>query len=515
MSDGKDTKIFKSPRSLIKSPRFHDPITNLIFPGSPSIKTSHDVVSQEQVLDEVVDIIVAEEKNVWITGLILLSFSVLCWVSSVQLLNNVMKKTDFDHPLLAAYLNGGLFILFGIRPLIREWWSTLTRLGNLSIYNIGAEPENAAETESCLPNGNSPPYIIESDANSSFSQLETPKVQLSHHEIIKVSACSALLYFTCCFLGSSALKYTSASNQTVLATSSSVFSLIIGVALKFEKFTVGKVISVFCSMGGIALITFSTNASNYNILSALVSPDKFGDLLAICGACAFSGFLAILRLKLGEQTDSERDSLVYGYLGLLTLVLGFPVLLVFDFFNWEKLSLPENHIILLMLFLSSFLNCLSDYCGSCASLITSPLSVSLSLSAAIPITMLIDSYFYGGSNFSIQYLTGVVLIIASFVFTNVSNKNEIVENAIENAIEEAINYDEQLSFILSPRLLATDSNHTATISDSNHYSNSAASDIPGLSIDHSILDSMEELPHQRLVVTGGQNHKYFFREITD
>ncbi|GAV29780.1 hypothetical protein PMKS-003283 [Pichia membranifaciens] len=426
-----------------------------------------------------------------------------------------MKKTDFDHPLLAAYLNGGLFIVFGFKPLVREWWNIFTRAGNQHSHTDGTEPENATETERCFTRENPQPYVIENDAASNYSQLETPKVQLSHHEIIKVSAFSALLYFTGCFLGSSALKYTSASNQTVLATSSSVFSLIIGVILKFEKFTIGKVISVFCSMSGIALITLSTNASDYSILSTLLNTDKFGDLLAICGACAFSGFLAVLRLKLGEQTDSERDSLVYGYLGFLTLVMGFPVLLVFDFFKWERLSLPQNHIILLMLFLSSFLNCLSDYCGSCASLITSPLSVSLSLSAAIPITMLIDSYFYGGSNFSIQYLTGIVLIIASFVFTNVSNKNEIVETAIENAIEEAINYDEQLSLVLSPRLHPTGSNYTVTNSDNNHYFNSAPSDIPGLSIDHSILDTTEEHLHQRLVVTGGQNHKYFFREITD
>lgn len=509
MADSKSPKFFKSPRSLIRSPKFHDPITNLIFPASPSIKTNNDVVSQGQILDEVVDIIVTEEKSVWITGLILLSFSVLCWVASVQLLNNIMKKTDFEHPLLAAYLNGGLFILFGIKPLVCDWWNALQKLNRRS--NIAE-----SETEPCCAEENHSPYVIEHDDESHYSLLDTPKVQLSHREIMKVGAFAALLYFTSCFLGSSALKYTSASNQTVLATSSSVFSLIIGVALKFEKFTLGKVISVVCSMFGIGLITFSSKAlkeSSFIAFSTSLASDKIGDLLAIFGAASYSGFLALLRVKLGEQTDSEHDSLVYGYLGFLTFILGFPILLIFHFFKWERLSLPDNNIILLMLFMASFLNALSDYCGSCASLITSPLSVSLSLSAAIPITMLLDSYFYGGSNFSLQYLAGIVLIIASFVFTNVSNKNEIVENAIDSAIEEAINHDEHLTAILSPRLLPTDS-HTATTTPTARY-NDTTTDIPGLSIDQSINSLNEELPQQRLVVTGGQNHKYFFREVPD
>lgn len=516
MPDFKDGKVFKSPKSLIKSPRFHEPLSSLIFTGSPTTRAypEDDRISQDQILEEAVDIIVTEEKNVWITGLIFLIFSVSSWIISVQLLNNIMKKTSFDHPLFSSYFNGGMFILFGIKPLLADWKKGIqqTRNNNNSINNNNTENEN----ESFIPhnNNNNSSYNSNNDNTSIF---ETPKVVLSHKEILIVSAFAALLYFGNCFLGSSALKYTTASNQTILATSSSVFSLVLGVILKFEKFTIGKLISVICSMLGILFITFASTVSNpmpiysksdFQFFISLTT-ENLGNILAIIGSLSYSGFLALFRAKLGEQTNTDSNSLVYGYMGFFTFVFGLPVLYIFNYFDWEHFTLPEDKIILLMVLLSSLLGTLSDYFASLASLITSPLTVSLSLSTAIPITMFLDSYYNEGVNFTFRYWIGIILIISSFVFTNIENQNEIVETAIENAIEEAINHDEQLSLLLSPHLSPYLSHHDTYV------------DIPGLSIDHNnnnnindILDENEQ-EHQRLVVTGGQNHKYFFREINE
>lgn len=500
MTDSKDPKqtvVFRSPKSLVKSPRFHDPITSLLFSKSPSLKSNcDDIIPEDEIFNEVVEIIAAEERNVWISGLILLFGTVFFWIISVQILSNVMKKTDFNHPLLAAYFNGGFFIFFGLRPVMADLWSMRKKILN---QNYSDTP--LVQDEIPIYDSNTNDIVFDGqDTVDSKILLTTPKIQLSHNSLIKVSLLAAFLYFLNCFLGSTSLKYTSASNQTILATSSSVFSLIIGVLLKFEKFTIGKVLSVFCSICGIILITFSSSSPDTLLWIKSLSSEELGDILATIGACSYSCFLALLRIKLGEQTNSENDSLLYGYIGLMTFLFGFPVLLIFDFFSWENLGLPDNKIIFVMLLLSSLLNALSDYCGSCAALITSPLSVSLSLSTAIPISMFLDSYFNGGLNFTLQYFIGIILILSSFIFINLSNEQEIVENAIGNAVEEAINYDEQLSVYLSPRLPPIHSK-----SD-----NIGGLEIPGLSIDHAIEESQP-----RLVITGGQNHKYFLRETRD
>lgn len=493
---------FRSPKSIfLKSPKLSDQITTLLFLSStsksPSLKTSNgdnlgneeisfddEIIPEDQIMNEVVDIIANEEKNVWIYGLVLLFFSVISWISAVQLLNNIMKKTNFDHPIFSAYLNGSFFILFGFKSLLNDF--KLKFFGS-NINNINV---NNNDTSSLLN---------DSDSQINESDLNTPNIQLSNNEIMKVGLYAAVLYFLNCFLGSAALKYTSASNQTILATSSSVFSLIIGVFFNIEKFTIGKLLSVGCSLLGISLITLSSTSDDlFSIF--LVPNERLGDILAIIGALSYSCFLILFKIKLGKQTNSDNDSLVYGYLGFFTIVFGYLILIISNYFNWESLSLPDNNSILFMFILSGFLNGLSDYLGSCASLITSPLSVSLSLSTAIPISMILDSYFYGGVNFTYKYLLGILLILSSFIFTNVENEKELLDQAIENAIDEAINYDEQLSVILSPTLKPHSNSPLLT----------SSFEIPGFSIDSNIDDHIYK---QRLIVTGGQNHKYFFREI--
>lgn len=507
LSDSREIKVFKSPKSLIKSPRFQD----ILFTRSPSLRTTNTnenfvtyddsenninddaIITEDQIYNEVVDIIVNEEQNIWIIGLLMLFACVIFWILSLQILNNVMKNTDFDHPLLAAYFNGSFFILFGLKPLFQDF----EKLVN---------PKNEkANDKLCVSNENYNSNDQNDNDSVDLGLLNTPNIRLSHSQIVKVSIVASFLYFLNCYLGSAALKYTSASNQTILATSSSIFSLIFGILFKIEKFTLTKSISVLCSMFGIILITSSTT-TNLDILS--LSREKFGDLLAIVGACSYSGFLTLLRIKLGEQTNSDSDSLLYGYMGFSTLIGILPILLIYNYFNWEPLILPDNIMILAMLLTSSLLNSLSDYFASKASLIASPLAVSLSLSMAIPVNMYLDSYFNSGLNFSIKYLVGITLIFSSFLIINISNENEIVENAIENAIEEAINYDENLSLLLSPNIKPTESNNNTPLLSA------AISSIPNLSI-NAVLDDSNLTNQPRLVVTGGQNHKYFFREIKD
>lgn len=461
MSNTRSPKLIKTPTFLVTSPRFQD-----MFVLSPQLGSHHDeTIPTDQVYNEVVDLIVTEEKIAWKAGLLILAASLFCWLSGLQIMNIIMKETEYDHPLFAAYLNGSFFLLFGMKQTfkdIRDYWK---------------------DTNSAKSNEDSP-LLVEPEI---IDKLNTPKVRLSHGDIVKVGMWSALFYFGNCYLGAAALKYTSASNQTIFSTTSAIWSLIIGILFKIERFTIGKVISVICSIIGIFMITFRDSIHAFT-----TGTDNFGDLIAIIGACSYSCFLIVLRLKLGEQTDSKNDSLLYGYIGLITLVLGFPVLLICNYFGWESLSLPNSKTLLSMFILSSILGTASDYFASKASVITSPLIVSLSLSIGIPINIMFDTFMYGSMNFTLGYFIGLCLILASFVFVSISDEQEIIEHAIEEALEEAIRHDENIIEVLSPRGDAVNTNDL----------------IPEISIS-------ENLATPRLVVTGGENHKYFFRELKD
>lgn len=479
-ADSRTLKL-RSPKSLLHSPRFHDPITNQVYVRSPSLKdlTPSIIDSEDQLVNDVQKIIKEQERSQWFLGLIYLFGLVSTWIVAVQISNNVMKRTQYDHPFIMAYTTGSFFFVFGFWTMVKDLFSRIKKYYRKSNGKLNIQNNTYGTVD---PNANNEQI----DNDSQIILVETPNVQLSYKDMVILGSTAAFFYYINCLLGTMCLRYTSASNQTILATTSSFFSLIVSVFVKIEKLTIGKIISIIISIIGVLCITLSSSEN----VAVKMEKAMLGDIMAVVGAFCYSCFLVVLRLKLGEETDSEKDKIVYGYIGLTTLVFGYPLLLIVDKLGFEPLELPQDINIFYMILLAAFLGSLSDYCGSVASLLTSPLLTSLSLSTAIPISMICDSFFYGGANLSIWYFTGIILIFTSFIFTNVSNEKEIVQEAIEEAIEEAIQHDELLTPLLSPMAPSL----------------TQVMDIPSLSIDQNVTE-------QQLVITGGHNHKYFIRDI--
>ena len=64
--------------------------------------------------------------------------------------------------------------------------------------------------------------------------------ELTPREVFILAFQIAVIYYSYNVLGMSALKFTSALNQTVMGSTTSMFTLIIGVILKTETFTIKK-----------------------------------------------------------------------------------------------------------------------------------------------------------------------------------------------------------------------------------------------------------------------------------
>ncbi|ODV86704.1 hypothetical protein CANARDRAFT_174765 [[Candida] arabinofermentans NRRL YB-2248] len=503
----------RSPVILLKSPRFS---SNLVL-KSPLQKDNMLEITDEEVVEEVMDIIKTEERRRWMSGLFYLFLVVATWVIAVQLTNNVMKNDDYDHPLFVAYINGSLFMVFGLGHGFSMIKSLFKRIFFRSFEHINLSP--GSNYGSCNENNSNQHQRMRNEAEV---VIHTPTMQLSTKQILILSCQAALIYYANAACATTSLKYTSASNQTILATTSSLFTLTVGSLVGVESFSIAKLASIMVSISGILMITMSDKeSSTVDLLNELKNP-LLGDLLSITAAFSYSCYLVLLRLRMGEETNPENDKLVFTFLGLFTLILVFPILLFADFVGFEELSLPENNTILMIIFISGLLNAISDYCSIMASLLTSPLMTSLSLSTAIPVSMICDSIFYNTVSTSVYYYFGIIMIFSSFVFMNMSNEDEIIKEAIDDAIEEAINVDEMLSPILSPYLHGQGQSNGLF----NFHSND---EIPGMSIDaasgsasfvnnEDIEDDISETPgHSHLgphvVVTGGYNHKYFIREV--
>ena len=146
-------------------------------------------------------------------------------------------------------------------------------------------------------------------------------------------------------------------------------------------------------------------------------------------------------------------------MGLITFVIGVPVLYVVDLLEIEKFQFPPpNNTILVSIFINGVFSVISDYTSVLAMLLTSPLVVSLTLTSVIPITIFIDYLVLISTGNSVKtsfvYVFGIVCILVAVVLVNVNitSENDLIEEVIEHALEEAIRNDEVMSPVLSPLL---------------------------------------------------------------
>ena len=103
-------------------------------------------------------------------------------------------------------------------------------------------------------------------------QLSDLPIQMTKKEIMLLSLQIAIIYYLYNVFVMECLKFTSASNQAILGTTTSSFTSIIGTFLKIDHFTFKKGLCIIFSTIGILLINFSESDEKGNIESPIFKP---------------------------------------------------------------------------------------------------------------------------------------------------------------------------------------------------------------------------------------------------
>lgn len=384
---------------------------------------------------EVIEIINEQEIRNYKIGVMFIIVAVSTWVIGLELVNSVLKGDNYVKPFMFAVVTGSCFTLNFIPEVFRF----------MAFWRKAAPQE---------------PEPVEGSSESLEKLFDEDEV-LATREIVSVAFQIAVIYYLYNVFTMVALQYTSASNETVLGSLTSVFTLFISAFLKLDKFTFKKALCVTVSIFGVFMVNFSESAKEND------SGNKFrpknpmlGNILALCGAFLYTSYLLVMKIRCGgSKSTNERQ--LFGVVGLFTIVLGVPVLFFANYFGIEKFEFPPpTNKILLLILINGVFSVVSDFSTIMAMLLTSPLVTSLSLSSAIPITICIDFiiiYFTeddpSGST-SFLYFLGIASILVAVVLININitSENELIEEVIEEALEEAIREDEVFSPIFSPIL---------------------------------------------------------------
>lgn len=495
---------------------------------------------------EVITYIQEQEKRNFRLGVVLIFVAIVTWLLGLELANAVLKGDAFNKPYLMAVVTGGGFLLnlvpelFGM--LLRPFRSDskdepASSLSNSFGNNIDSERDpltgtlHSINSNASADHGSLDDNLAEADLfekpEDAFSQAK----QLSTPEFLTLAAQVALIYlvYNVCIMLS--LQYTSASNQTVLGATTSMFTLVIGLLLRVDSFTLKKCFCTFASLAGVLLINYSEAPPADPDNKYTPKNPRLGNLLALCGACCYAVYLLVMKLRCGTGQRATNERLLFGVVGLMTLAAGVPVLWAVDYAGIEPFEVPwDTDGTWLVALSGAFFSVASDYITVLAMLLTSPLVASLSLTLSIPIAVFIDYVQGAQTGSSAMYGFGLVSILSSVVLINVNlttAEGELAEDAVEVALEEAIVADEVLSPVLSP-LLAAKIPRVRFLEQwsprglpfsrplDSHAAPTPLREVTGLSLAGEDIeeDLEEEEPSESaFMVYGGVNHMYHVRQL--
>lgn len=473
-------------------------IMTISLPKTPNMLLPQKTSDPEQV----VDLITEEEKRKYRAGIILLIISIGAWIVGLELVNGVLKSNEYRKPIFFAVITGSCFSLNLVYDVFKLFKGKLSKVHEL---------EPLLNTDKCNDHENT---------------------TLSLKEVLLISIQIATIYLFYNIFAMEALRFTSASNQTVIGSLTSMFTLLIGVIIGTERFSNIKVICVVVSCCGVFLVNLSSVGDSNGDHKYTPKNPKLGNVLALGGALFYAFYLLITKFKCGgSKTTNERR--LFGFVGVIILVMGAPILYIVDALGWEKFEFPPNNTILVIVVANGILTVVSDYTSILAMLLTSPLVVSLTLTSSIPITILIDCVVLMYSNEPINtssvYFLGIscIFVAVLLINVNVASENTLIEEVIENNLASAIQNDELMSPILSPLLGGsvshqhvksplqmifspemTDYDYTIPTVVTAFNLNANDESPPTRNLNHHPSFYTSETNAPTLLVSGGKNHNY-------
>ncbi|KAL2238665.1 thiamine-repressible mitochondrial transport protein THI74 [Sesamum indicum] len=214
------------------------------------------------------------------------------------------------------------------------------------------------------------------------------------------------------------LKYTSVTSNTILSSSSSLFTFLVALVFLGEKFTWLKLISVLLCMGGTIIVSLGDSKAGSNLVA---SNPVSGDILALASSAFYAVYTTLLRIKLPDDDDEVQGRVsmaqVLGFLGLFNLLLFLPVALILEFTKLENFHILSGRDLGLIVGKGLLDNVLSDYLWAKAVLLTTTTVATAGLSIQVPLAAIVDS-LTGNAPHLLEYI-GAAVVMVGFTVLNI------------------------------------------------------------------------------------------------
>lgn len=347
----------------------------------------------------------------WSLGLFFLCCVVVLWVLSSFLLNDLFEKQVYSKPFLITWFNTASFSLYLVPYYVGRWRRERWGVGGEG-WGAGSEIL-LAEEASLVPR--EPAGDEEQGSGSADSKLHA----LTFRETLRLSLSFCILWFSSNFFNNASLLFTSVSSQTILSSTSSFFTMLVGYLVSQETFNTEKILSLAGLFVGVLCVTLNDEPQTSGSTPFRVV--LLGDMLALLSALCYGVYSILLKLKVKD--DSRIDMrLFFGFVGVFNIVFLWPSLLVVHYLKLETFELPPSGDVWFVILFNCMISFLADFLWARAMLLTSPLTVTVGLCLTIPLALICDVLFKFKLNSPI-YFFGAFLVCFSFYWINKSEQD--------------------------------------------------------------------------------------------
>jgi solute carrier family 35 protein F5 len=258
-------------------------------------------------------------------------------------------------------------------------------------------------------------------------QLDPEDAGLTLRDTAKLALEFCLLWFLANYFAAACLEYTTVASSTILASTSSIWTLLSGSILRVEHFTLRKFIGVCASLSGVVLISMvdvSGDTDENRGTFPHKSPRELavGDVMAFVSAVLYGFYAVFMKKRIGDESRVNMP-LFFGLVGLWNTVLLWPGFIILHVAGVERFELPPTGRILTIVLVNSASSLVSDFCWAYSMLLTSPLIVTVGLSLTIPLS-LVGQILLDAQYASVWYWVGAVIVVLSFVFINHEDRKD-------------------------------------------------------------------------------------------
>lgn len=377
-------------------------------------------------------------------GIMLLSVTVLLWTVSNFLASYIFSDKTYSKPFFVVYCNTSIFAfsllpmliryiqkhgIDGLRKAAVEVWREQkrcglrrgTRQGSLKGLD-GVHEDQDEDAERLLVDDEPSLETFEgAAAAAAAAAVAAREERLDFRETAWLSLEFSMLWFVANYFASACLEYTSVGSVTILTSTSSVWTLIFCAVMGVEGFSLRKLGGVLASLSGVVLIS-TVDLSGKSDENRGNFPHKsqfeiaIGDSMAFISAIIYGLYVTVMKRRVGNE-DRVNMPLFFGLVGLLNLLLLWPIFIVLHYTGIETFELPPTGRVWIIIIANSLSSFVSDMCWAYAMLLTTPLVVTVGLSLTIPLSLIGEMIQYQQFS-SWIYWVGAAIVLLSFVFIN-------------------------------------------------------------------------------------------------